>query len=138
MTETATTSYRYAAAIYRSIFVFFVFAPFSIARAWIWGQPLVPCGQDKLPKCDFNAALMLLNNLIDFGLLLVPFLAAIALMFAGFMYLTSAGDTGKVGKAHEIFTDTIIGIVVALAAWLIIKTILDGLGVPAAFNLLGK
>lgn len=124
--------------VYGGAFAFLFIFPFSLAVAWTWGQQLVPCGQDDLPKCDFNAALMLLNNLIDFGLLLVPFLAAIALMFAGFMYLTSAGDTGKVGKAHEIFTDTVIGIIVALAAWLIIKTILVGLGVDNAFNLLGK
>ena len=138
MFSTHEITKKYANMVYIYTMVFFLFAPISSALAWTWGQPLVPCGQEAQPKCDFNQAMQLLNNIIDFGLLLVPFLAAIALMFAGFMYLTSAGDTGKVSKAHEIFTDTVIGIVVALAAWLIVKTILSGLGVPSAFNLLGK
>lgn len=129
------TIQKYTSATYVFALAFLLSAPFSSAYA----APLVPCdGITK--KCDFDQGITLLNNIIDFGLMLIPFLAAIALMFAGFMYLTSAGDTGKVSKAHEIFTDTVIGIVVALAAWLIIKTILNSFGIDygSNFYLLGK
>lgn len=125
---------KYLNTAYAFVMVLLLSMPLSSADA-----ELVPC-DGIIKKCDFNQGIELLNRLIDFGLMLVPFLAALAFMFAGFMYLTSAGDTGKVSKAHEIFKDTVIGIVVALAAWLIIKTILNGFGIgdSSEFYLLGK
>ncbi len=99
---------------------------------------LVPCGRRAAdqPTCDFNQLVRLIKNLMDFAITIAPFLAAIAFAFAGFYYFTSAGDTGKVEKAHDIFRNTAIGLVLVLAAWFVVKAILVGLGVGGDFNLL--
>jgi hypothetical protein len=43
-------------------------------------------------------------------------------------WLSGIGDTGKVSKAHSIFFYAVFGLVIALAAWLIVKAIVTGLG----------
>lgn len=93
---------------------------------------------DFAEPCGFNALIELVNNTINF--LLVWFatpLAAIILVYAGFTYLTSGGSSEKATKAKHMLTSMIIGYIIALAAWLIIKTILSTLGFEGSFNLLG-
>ncbi|MBI5816860.1 MAG: hypothetical protein HZB09_00325 [Candidatus Yonathbacteria bacterium] len=87
---------------------------------------LVPCnGAD----CDFNDFIDLINNVINFLMFkfAVP-LAAISFAIAGVMILTAGGNTGQVEKAKEIFWNVLIGLIVALAAWLVVNAILVGLG----------
>jgi hypothetical protein len=45
------------------------------------------------------------------------------LSVGGFMYVTSAGNTSRMGTAKEIIFDSIIGIVIALLAWLFLYII---------------
>ncbi len=54
-------------------------------------------------------------------------LAAMFFMYGGFLYLTSAGDTAKISKAHEVFRNVGWGFVLLLAAWLIVVSILRSL-----------
>lgn len=87
---------------------------------------LVPCnGAD----CDFNDFIDLINNVINFLMFkfAVP-LAAVSFAVAGVMILTAGGNTGQVEKAKEIFWNVLIGLIVALAAWLVVNAILIGLG----------
>ena len=53
---------------------------------------------------------------------------AISIAWAGWLYLTSGGDTGAVTKAKDIFKKVIYGFIFMLAAWLIIKLVLATLG----------
>lgn len=80
--------------------------------------PIVPCdGVD----CNFNNLLQLVNNVIDFliQIIAVP-IATILFLYAGFIYVTAAGDPGKIKKAHGIFVNVFWGFIIALGAWLII------------------
>lgn len=85
--------------------------------------------------CDFNDLMQLANNFISFMLYLAIIIAVFLFMYAGAMYIFATGDSGKISKAHGIFTSTIIGLVVAFAAWLIVQFILSKLGVDNAFIL---
>ena len=59
-------------------------------------------------------------------------------IWAGFLYLTAAGNEGQVKKAHELFWAVFIGIVIALAAWLLVNAVLTFfLGEDSIFNFLG-
>lgn len=79
--------------------------------------------------CDFNKLIELVNNIIDFMLIYFATpLAAIVLVYAGFLYLTSGGSSEKTSKAKHMLGNMIMGYIIALAAWLIIKTILTTLG----------
>jgi len=104
-----------------------------IAPFVVFGQGLVPC---EGVNCTIDHLVELATRVVDwFVILIVPSLAGLAFMIAGFYYITSAGDPNRVQRAHEIFKYTFLGIVVALAAWLIIKTLLTTFGVGGGFNL---
>ena len=79
--------------------------------------------------CNFDHLMALINNLIDFLLkyLATP-LAALAICFAGGLLIFSGGSPESRTKAKKIIKSVIIGYIIALAAWLIVKTILSTLG----------
>jgi hypothetical protein len=80
-------------------------------------------------KCDFEDLMQLINNVIEFLLFIVATpLVAIILCYAGFIMLTSGGSSEKVTKAKHIIKSVVFGYIIALAAWLIINTILSTLG----------
>lgn len=92
---------------------------------------LVPCGTEANPTpCDFNQLMALINKIIRFVLfdLALP-IAAIMFAYAGFLMVIGGGEAAGVRtKAKTIFTNTLLGLVFAVAAWLIINTILSILG----------
>ncbi len=59
----------------------------------------------------------------NIGIWAVGISAMLMISIGGFMYLTSAGNTSKTGKAKEIITDAIIGIILAMVSWLLLYTI---------------
>ena len=130
-------------------FLTFFTAPMVILAADS-SSNLVPCGVDKTPlvtdptthkqtggdvinPCDgvngWKNLMQLVNNVISFVLfrLAVP-IAAICFAYAGFMLVTSGGSTEQKSKAKNTFTSVAIGLIFAVAAWLIVHTILSILG----------
>ena len=86
---------------------------------------LVACDGTITNPCEFTHFMNLINTVIRFILfnLAVP-IAAIMFAYAGFLMLTSGGAESKT-KAKNIFTNAVIGLVIAAGAFLIIKTILS-------------
>ena len=116
--------------IYLSVFLILIMPALSLAAG------LVPCnntpGADgKIAQpCDFNAFMNLINTVIKFILydLVIP-IAAIMFAYAGFLFVTAGGETASARtKAKGIFTNAVIGLLVAGAAFLIVRTILSILG----------
>lgn len=116
--------------------------PPATLTVWVPGQPIVPCGIDttgmsatdkaKIPagydqSCDFNKLIQLANNIISAFIYLAVLVAVAMFAYAGWLYLTSAGDTGKMKQAHTIFTNAAIGFIFVLGAWLIVTLILKSL-----------
>lgn len=89
------------------------------------GGLVPPCS----PNCGFNDFMTLINKVVHFILfaMAVP-IAAIMFAYAGFLLVTSAGSTEQRGKAKRIFTNVAIGLILAVAAWLIIELILKLVG----------
>ena len=85
-------------------------------------------GQINVP-CTFDHVLVLINNVVNFLLfkLAVP-LAAIVFVYAGVQLITSGGSSEGMQKAKAIFTSTAMGLILAVAAWLIIHTLLTIVG----------
>ena len=79
--------------------------------------------------CGFKDIMELINTVIKFLLqdIVLP-LAAIMFAYAGFELVTSGGSTEKKSKAKKIFTDVAIGLVIIVAAFLIIQTVLSIVG----------
>ncbi len=64
-----------------------------------------------------------LEALYKIALVLVTLSAVLMLSIGGFMYLTSAGNTAQMGNAKGVITDALIGLVIALFAWLLLYVI---------------
>lgn len=79
--------------------------------------------------CDFGYLMKLVQNIIDFLIfdISIP-LAALLFSYAGFLLVTGASSEENRGKAKKIFLNVVIGLVIALVAWLAVKWILWGLG----------
>ncbi|MFH1375499.1 MAG: MMCAP2_0565 family pilin-like conjugal transfer protein [Patescibacteria group bacterium] len=60
---------------------------------------------------------------------LLPFVGAIAIaaiVYAGFLYLTAAGNQEQTEKAKKIIIWVVIGIIVIVSAYAIVNTVLSG------------
>ena len=85
--------------------------------------------------CGFDQLMTLINNVITFLLFTVATpLAAIIIAYAGWLYLSSGGNSSDVTRAKKILMNVVIGYVIGLAAWLIVKTIITSLGVDPSIN----
>jgi hypothetical protein len=51
-------------------------------------------------------------------------LAALIVAWAGFKMLTSGGNSGKVSEAKSMMTNVVIGLIILLAAWLMVDTVM--------------
>ncbi|MEX2052540.1 MAG: hypothetical protein WD991_02515 [Candidatus Paceibacterota bacterium] len=129
------------------IFIFLIL----LAPALSLAQGLIPCNNNskdievtneagtkttiKAVKCDFNMFMRLINRVIDFALvkMAIP-IAAIMFAYAGVTMLVGGGESGSARtKAKGIFTNTLIGLVLAAASWIIVKTLLTILGYEGAW-----
>lgn len=64
-----------------------------------------------------------LQKLYNFTFWAIGVAALFMLTVGGFMYVTSAGNTSRVETAKTIITDSLLGIIVALFAWLFLYVI---------------
>ncbi len=63
------------------------------------------------------------KSIINAGLILIVLSAVFMVTVGGFLYLTSAGNTSKAGTAKSIITDSLIGLGLAMLAYLILYVI---------------
>ena len=102
------------------------------------GGGLVVCyGVSGKDACDSWADLInSIEALIKFTFRLAVVAATISIAYAGFLFLTSQGDSGKIKQAKDIFGKVVWGFIIMLTAYLLVKLILDTLVSNKAFNLL--
>ncbi len=106
-----------------------LFTPVFLFAQWSPGDDsIIPCDGTTQNPCNLNEMVVLVSNIISFFIYIAPFIAAILFAYAGFLYITAGGKQGQIAEAHKIFTQVAIGLVIMLAAWLIVKMILVGLG----------
>ena len=84
---------------------------------------IVQCGSAYQPACGLCDIATLAQNVLNTGIFIAVFLSAILFAWAGWKYVT-AGGGGDVSAAREIFTNVLVGLVIILAAWLIVDTIM--------------
>jgi len=96
---------------------------------------IVPC-DGVVKKCDYGQVINLVRRAMNFVFIMIIPIAAIAFSYAGFLLLFQGSKPESRTKARDIFIKVFIGIVVVLAAWLIVKTILVSLGVTQTWALI--
>ncbi len=93
---------------------------------------LLRCTQSGV-ACGFNDFISLINGMIQYGIELIGIAFVIALLYAGFLYLTSGGDPSKVKKVRDVLYKIMWGMVYTLCGWVIVYFIIKSLGVPVSF-----
>ena len=119
--------------------------PFILGFVIIFSIPLVSSAAGLVPDCNkgaidnvkgqytvscgFDQLILMINNIITYVLtfIITPIFALI-LVYVGFLYIGDMGSSENKNKAKKILKNAVIGFVIALAAWLIVKTILTSLG----------
>lgn len=107
------------------------------------GWPLVPCGLsqdrpetpsiDESKPCGRCDLFKLFKNILDFVTYgLMPPLAILLFVAAGFLILLGGANPGLYSQGKEIFKTTFYGIAIMLAAWMITNTLI--LSVGANYN----
>jgi hypothetical protein len=93
---------------------------------------LVPCdGVDPsgVVTCKFEHVIIFIKNLINFLIfILAPIIVALVLLWGGVLLLTSGGSTEKATKAKQMIFKALIGLVIAMTAWLIVQAVYVGFG----------
>lgn len=90
-------------------------------------EGLVPCGPGKggiNETCNFCHLLTLGQNIIDYAMMIVFPLSAVMIVVGGGYILTAGASESNVSKGKEILTAAVVGLIIALCAWLIIDIII--------------
>jgi len=108
---------------------------------------LVPCGFDKNgdgavagagEECTGKDVFKLINNIINFLIVLGLLIVAITITYAGFLYIFAAGREAVVARAKELIRKVIFGYFVVLVAWVFVYALelafySDDKGAPNSF-----
>jgi hypothetical protein len=87
---------------------------------------LVPCGTSENPKpCSICDLLVMSKNIIDFLLLyVVPSIAVLFYLWAGFLILLSGTNITKIASGQAILRTTTVGLLIFFGSWMITNTVL--------------
>jgi hypothetical protein len=97
-------------------------------------QLFIPCGFDNNPKdgvvsaeeqCGFYDLLRLVKNVLDWLVMISFSVAIITFAWAGIVLTTSGGNAGQKDKAKKMLLSVVIGFAIIVAAWLIVRTIVN-------------
>jgi len=104
-----------------------IIIPMSVVMAYelrmqtAW--PVSPMTQINLNDTDKQTITHLIAYLYEWGIALGGLAAFVALLIAGFMYLTSVGDPTKMKEAMDRIKSAFLGLTLLLSSWLILHTI---------------
>lgn len=76
---------------------------------------------DGYGSCEFVS---LVNNVIQFLIKMSALLAVLVFVYAGFVMVSSRGDSTLIAGAKKLFANVLIGFVILLASFLIINTVI--------------
>lgn len=101
---------------------------------------LVPCGPGtSKPSCQFCDLLTLVEKIINFALynIAIP-LSVIFIIYGGFLIMTAGASPERVKTGRSVIKAAVVGLLIALFAWMIVDTILTVLAgqkfSPWSFN----
>jgi len=75
----------------------------------------------------------IIENTMNWGLGILGFIAIIGFVISGILYLTAAGVQTRIDQAKKAMSYSIIGVIVALAGYVIIKAVENALNARLYF-----
>ena len=125
----------------RALLIFFAGMTFLSAAvpesAFAQTKGLIPCGTSYASDpCTLCHLIVGMQGLIDFGLkkIMLP-LAILMIVVAGVIYIISAGNEHLMTLAKTGLTYILAGFAIILAAWIMVNTVLNLVGVKSDLGL---
>ena len=106
-----------------------VFSVSLLAPVFVSAQLVTPPGTGLPQSSVFN----IISNIMYWLLAIVGIVGVIGFAIAGLLYLTAAGDEGRIGTAKNAMMYSIIGVVVALAGLVALQFAKSMLGAQQGF-----
>ncbi len=129
---------RFRATFFTHLFVVVLLALPTVAQAAAipFFGPIIPQdGNQAVCAAGWGMLITVINNIIAFLITIaIVFVAPLMIAYSGFLLVVSQGDSGKRTEARKILTNTIVGIVIALAGWMIVDAIMVVLYNPRAVS----
>lgn len=95
----------------------------------------MPCGRAGQPACTTCDIFVLASNIINFVIFtLVPAIAVLLYLWAGFMILMGGANPGWIATGTGIFKTTTWGLVIVFTSWMITNTVLKSLAGDSIFT----
>ncbi|KKW43755.1 MAG: hypothetical protein UY97_C0008G0004 [Parcubacteria group bacterium GW2011_GWB1_57_6] len=86
--------------------------------------PIIPQSTNQC-AAGWGLIMVVVNNIISFGITLaIVFVAPLMIAYAGFLFVVNPVSAGGKAKAKSILLNTVVGIVVALAGWMIVDAVM--------------
>ncbi len=107
--------------------IVFIVAPSVVLAANALPGQIVPKECNDIGGCQSVCDLATVaQNVLNTGIYVAVFLSAILFAWAGWLYLTSVAGN-EISRAKEIFVNVAIGLVIILAGWLVVDTLMKTL-----------
>jgi len=90
------------------------------------GTDVIGSDQSDMPDQLFGDG-GIVTNIISIIIFIVGALCVIMLVYGGVRYIMSAGDSGKVGEAKNTILYAIIGLIVCIVAYALVRFILQNI-----------
>ena len=103
----------------RKIFYFI----FLIIPVVTFAAGLVPCGGPNEPECTPCDLLVLAQNVIHYALKIAVAVCIVLIIYGGFRWIFAFGDSNNIAAGQKVIFSALIGLVIILAAWLIVNTV---------------
>jgi hypothetical protein len=82
-------------------------------------------GDSQTCPLGWGAVINVVNNIISFLITIaIVFVAPVMIAYAGFLYVWNPMNPSGIAKAKSMLTNIVVGIVVALAAWMIVDAVM--------------
>ncbi len=109
--------------------------PFAAHASIPFFGPIIPSPPtgDNVCPAGWGMVMIVVNNIIELAITLaIVFVAPLMIAYSGFLFVVNPVNPGGRGKAKDILLNTIVGIIIALAGWLIVDAVMAVLYNPNA------
>ena len=98
--------------------------------------PIIPQeGNQAVCAAGWGMLITVINNIIAFSITIaIVFVAPLMIAYAGFLFVVNPVNSEGIKKAKGVLLNTIVGIVIALAGWMIVDALMVVLYNPNATN----
>ena len=102
-------------------------------------KDFVQCGLKDGDPCTFCDFFKLFNTIINWTIfVVVPAIAVLFIVFGGFMLATSRGNPNQLQKGKDMLIWTFAGIAIIFVGWMVLNSLLAGIGVQKWTGLTGE